>query len=388
MTAVIEIAAVVGVKPACDALQASRATLYRRRRPKLVRPNRASWRALSAEERAMVLTVLYDPRFADASPGEVYATLLDEGVHIASESTMYRILRGERAVRERRAVRRHPTYAKPELVATGPNQVWSWDITKIRGPDRRTWFHLYVIIDVYSRKVVGWILAATETATLAERFITDALEKEEICAGDLTLHSDRGTSMRSKTVAELLDDLGVAKSHSRPRTSNDNPYSEAHFKTMKYSPFFPGSFASIEEGRQFFHLFFRWYNEEHHHSGIAMLTPDVVHSGRVDEALAARQAALNAAYAAHPERFVAGSPLVARPPTEVWINRPTGQVAAHENGVDGLPAPPQKAENPPSEPRPCPAGSPAQAHAVSAEGVAGLAEVSGRVQPRLSARQR
>ncbi|MDP2311525.1 MAG: DDE-type integrase/transposase/recombinase [Pseudomonadota bacterium] len=220
MSAAVEISREVGVKPACDALSVSRATLYRRRRPQLVRSSRRSWRALSAAERATVLHLLYDPRFVDASPGEVYATLLDEGVHIASESTMYRILRGERAVRERRAVRRHPVYARPELVATGPNQLWSWDITKIRGPDRRVWLHLYVILDVYSRKVVGWLLATTETAALAERFIRETHENESVLPGSLTLHSDRGTSMRSKTVAELLDDLGVVKSHSRPRTSN------------------------------------------------------------------------------------------------------------------------------------------------------------------------
>jgi putative transposase len=328
MNAALDIAPEVGLKPACDALGVSRATLYRRRRPKVVRPTRTSWRALSAEERARVLRVLYDPRFVDASPGEVYATLLDEGVHIASESTMYRILRGERAVRERRAVRRHPVYARPELVATGPNQLWSWDITKIRGPDRRVWLHLYVILDVYSRKVVGWLLATTETAALAERFIRATHENESVLPGSLTLHSDRGTSMRSKTVAELLDDLGVVKSHSRPRVSNDNPFSEAQFKTLKYCPFFPGSFSSVEEGRTFFRLFFAWYNDEHHHSGIAMLTPSTVHSGLVDEALAARQIGLDAAYAAHPERFVAGPPVAARPPAEVWINRPTGQAAA------------------------------------------------------------
>jgi putative transposase len=223
MNAALNIAPEVGLKPACDALGVSRAT-----------------------------------RFVDASPGEVYATVLDEGVHIASESTMYRILRGERAVRERRAVRRHPVYARPELVATGPNQLWSWDITKIRGPDRRVWLHLYVILDVFSRKVVGWLLATTETAALAERFIRETHENESVLPGSLTLHSDRGTSMRSKTVAELLDDLGVVKSHSRPRTSNDNTFSEAQFKTLKYCPFLPGSFASVEEGRTFFRLFFAW----------------------------------------------------------------------------------------------------------------------------------
>ena len=327
MTMALELAPAVGVKAACDALGASRATLYRRRRPRIVRPTRASSRALSAKERARVLEVLNSPRFVDASPAEVYATLLDDGSYLASVSTMYRILRSERAVRERRAVRRHPTYDKPELVATAPNQVWSWDITKIRGPERRVWYHLYVVLDVFSRRVVGWMLAARETAKLAERFISETLEKERVVAGQLTLHSDRGTSMRSKTVAELLDDLGVVKSHSRPRTSNDNPFSEAHFKTMKYSPYFPGSFGCIAEGRGFFELFFSWYNDEHHHSGIAMLTPSTVHSGRTNAVIAVRQSALDSAFGATPERFVAGPPRAAQPPSEVWINRPADEIA-------------------------------------------------------------
>lgn len=386
MSVALEIAPEVGVKPACDALGASRATVYRRLRPRPVTPRPASWRALSAEERAAVLRVLYDPRFVDASPGEVYATLLDEGVRLASESTMYRILRQARAVRERRAVRRHPTYARPELVATGPNQLWSWDITKVRGPDRRVWYHLYVILDVYSRYVVGWMLATTETAALAERFIADTLEKQGIVPGSLTLHSDRGTSMRSKTVAEMLDDLGVTKSHSRPRTSNDNPFSEAQFKTMKYCPFFPGNFTAIEEGRDFFRLFFGWYNEEHHHSGIAMLTPSVVHSGRVDAVVAARQSALTAAWEAHPERFVAGPPVARRPPAEVFINRPTSPKVL-ETGKVGEPTSPYEAQNPPPETRPCPAGPPAQASEARAEGVDGLDETKGRVPPQAT-RQR
>jgi putative transposase len=324
MSVTLELAKQVGVLPACAAMGTSRATLYRQRRPRLVRPRQASWRALAPEERAEVLRILYDPRFADASPAEVRATLLDEGVHLASESTMYRVLRGERAVRERRSVRRHPTYAKPELVATGPNQVWSWDITKIRGPGRRDWYHLYVILDVFSRCVVGWMLASSESASLAEHFIAETLVKEGIVAGSLTLHSDRGTSMRSRTVAEMLDDLGVTRSHSRPRVSNDNPFSEAQFKTLKYCPYFPGSFASVDEGRTFFRLFFPWYNDEHHHSGIAMMTPSTVHSGRVDDVLRLRQVALDAAFLAHPERFVGGAPKATRPPAEVWINRPAG----------------------------------------------------------------
>ena len=327
MTVVLTIAPEVGVEAACTAFDVSRATVYRRRKLRTVRARAPSWRALTPAERLEVLRVLYDPRFADASPAEVHATLLDEGVHLASVSTMYRILRSQHAVRERRNITRRPSYARPELVATAPNQVWSWDITKIRGPDRRVWYHLYVILDIFSRKGVGWMLAGHESGSLAEQFIAETLDKEGIVAGTLTLHSDRGTSMRSKTVAELLADIGVTKSHSRPRTSNDNPFSESQFKTMKYCPFFPGSFASIPEAREFFRLFFAWYNEEHHHSGIAMLTPATVHGGRAKEVLAVRQTALDAAWEGHPERFVHGPPHAEAPPAEVWINRPIHEVA-------------------------------------------------------------
>ena len=335
MTAALEIAPAVGVQAACAAFEVPRATVYRRRQLRVVLPRKPSWRALSVDERLKVLHLLYDARFVDASPAEVHATLLDEGLHVASVSTMYRILRSQHAVRERRAVTRHPTYVKPELVATGPRQVWSWDITKIRGPERRVWFHLYVILDIFSRKAVGWMLAGHESGSLAEQFIADTLEKEDIVAGagTLTLHSDRGTSMRSKTVAELLSDIGVSKSHSRPRTSNDNPFSESQFKTMKYCPFFPGSFASLAEGREFFRLFFGWYNDEHHHSGIAMLTPSTVHSGGVDKVLAVRQVGLDAAWGAHPERFVRGPPKVSSLPPKVWINRPVHEVALPESTV-------------------------------------------------------
>jgi putative transposase len=333
MTAAMAIAPEVGVQDACAIFGVPRATVYRRRQLRVVQVRRRPSRALSEAERTELLRVLCSERFVDASPGEVHATLLEEGVYLASESTMYRVLRSQRAVRERRAVRRHPSYVRPELVATAPNQVWTWDITKVRGPDRRVWFHLYVIIDIYSRYVVGWMLAANESGSLAERFIAETLEKEGVASGTLTLHSDRGTSMRSRTVAEMLDDLGVTKSHSRPRTSNDNPFSESQFKTMKYCPFFPGNFVSIEEGRAFFQLFFGWYNTEHHHSGIAMLTPAVVHRGRVDEVLAVRQAALDVAHAAYPERFVNGAPRAQRPAAEVWINRPSGQVVEPPSGV-------------------------------------------------------
>lgn len=377
MMAALGIAPQVGVLDACAAFGVSRATVYRRRQLKVVRLPRSVRRSLSPAERAELLRVLCSERFVDASPAEVHATLLDEKVYLASTSTMYRVLRAQRAVRERRAVARHPSYARPELVAMAPNQVWTWDITKVRGPDRRVWFHLYVILDLYSRYVVGWMLSSTESASQAERFIAETLEKEGVLRDTLTLHSDRGTSMRSRTVAEMLDDLGVTKSHSRPRTSNDNPFSESQFKTMKYCPFFPGWFASVAEGRTFFAMFFGWYNTEHHHSGLAMLTPATVHSGRVDEVIGVRQSALDVAHATHPERFVRGAPKASRPATEVWINRPSQAVLP--NGEDDSSSSPQKAKNPPAESRPSPAGPPAQASHASAEGVDGMAAAPGRV---------
>lgn len=323
MNAALRLATEVGIQAAFAALGVPRATYYRRLAP--ARPEaapRANSRMLPLEERNALLEVLNAPRFRDASPGEVYAALLDEGLHLASISTMYRVLRQQGAVRERRAQRPPVAYTKPELVATGPNQVWSWDITKVRGPERRDWFHLYVVIDIFSRFAVGWLLAPSESAALAEQLIADALVEQDIKPGVLTLHADRGTSMRSKTVAELLADLGVTKSHSRPRVSNDNAYSEAQFKTIKYSPYFPGRFQSTADGREFFSRFFPWYNEEHHHSGIAMLTPSTVHHGRTDEVVAKRQAVLDRAWKAHPQRFINGPPRAARPPTQVWINRP------------------------------------------------------------------
>ena len=338
MTAALSLAPEIGVRDACAAFDVPRATVYRRRQPPVIAAPRRSARALSDAERAELVRVLCSERFVDASPAEVQATLLDEGLYLASVSTLYRVLRALRSVRERRALIRHPSYARPELVATAPNQVWTWDITKIRGPDRRTWFHLYVILDLFSRYVVGWMFAATESASLAEHFIAQTVDHERVGRDTLTLHSDRGTSMRSKTVAEMLTDLGVTKSHSRPRTSNDNPFSESQFKTLKYSPFFPGSFASIDEGRTFFHLFFGWYNTEHHHSGIAMLTPATVHGRTVDAQLERRQTALQDAYAAHPERFVRGAPRAQRPAQAVWINRPPAQTLQPSGVAEPPPA--------------------------------------------------
>jgi putative transposase len=328
-TGVAELAPVTGTVAACAALAVSRATHYRRTRsprfgPPAPRPSPA--RALSGPERATVLDTLHSDRFVDASPAETYATLLDEGTYLASERTMYRILASASEVRERRNQRRHPAYAKPELLATGPNKLWSWDITKLRGPARWTYFQLYVILDVFSRYAPGWMVATRESAGLARRLIADTARKQGIEPDELTIHADRGSSMTSRPVALLLADLGIAKSHSRPHVSNDNPYSEAGFKTLKYRPEFPERFGSIEDARAFCADFFAWYNTEHRHSGIAMFTPADVHYGRAGELLDVRTGVLDAAYAAHPERFVKGPPLARPVPTEVWINQPLTEV--------------------------------------------------------------
>jgi len=329
-TGVAELAPVTGTVAACAALAVSRATHYRRSRgprlgPAAPRPSPA--RALTKIERTTVLDLLHTERFIDASPAETYATLLDEGTYLASERTMYRILASAGEVRERRNQRRHPAYARPELLATGPNKLWSWDITKLRGPARWTYFQLYVILDVFSRYAPGWMVAGRESAELARRLIADTAAKQGIEADSLTIHADRGSSMRSRPVALLLADLGIAKSHSRPHVSNDNPYSEAGFKTLKYRPEFPDRFGSIEDARAFCADFFAWYNTEHRHSGIAMFTPADVHYGRAGELLDVRTGVLDAAYAAHPERFVHGLPTPRPVPTEVWINRPVKEVS-------------------------------------------------------------
>jgi putative transposase len=289
---------------------------------------RSQPRALSDEERTQVLAVLHEPRFCDLSPAEVYATLLDERRYLCSERTMYRILDDNREVRERRAQLRHPAYAAPQLLATRPNQVWSWDITKLLGPQKWSYFYLYVILDVFSRYVVGWMVADGESAVLAERLIAQTCERQGIAPGQLTLHADRGSSMKSKPVALLLADLGVNKTHSRPHVSDDNPFSEAQFKTMKYRPDFPSFFASREHARNHCAAFFPWYNTEHHHVGLGLLTPHDVHHGLAEHRLAARAEVLAAAYAAHPERFVRRAPRPLPPPAQVWINPPTQEVPA------------------------------------------------------------
>ena len=325
METAFAVAPEIGLAPACRALGVSRATAYRHRspRPPGTRSQRRSPLALSDDERSAVLAQLHAERFVDASPAAVYATLLDEGTYLASERTMYRVLAANAEVRERRAQLRHPAYAAPELLATRPNELWSWDITKLKGPAKWTWFYLYVILDVFSRYVPGWMVATAESAVLAERLIADTVAKQGIAPGQLTIHADRGSSMRSKPVALLLADLGVAKSHSRPHTSNDNPYSEAQFKTLKYRPGFPDRFGSIEDARSFCRRFFAWYNTEHRHSGIGLLTPATVHAGRAEDVRAARAITLARAYADHPERFVRRPPTPPDLPTAVWINPPS-----------------------------------------------------------------
>ena len=323
MEAVVELSGVVGKAEACRALAVSRASFYRWCAPKPAQGSLPrSLRALSEEERGRVRGVLRAPRFVDLSPWSVYAALLDVGVYLCSVSTMYRLLREEGEVRERRNQLTHPRYEKPELLARGPNEVWTWDITKLRGPVKWTYYYLYVILDIFSRYVVGWLVAGGQTASLAKRFIDECCRRQEIEEGQLTIHADRGGPMKAKTTAQLLADLGIVHSHSRPHVSNDNPFSEAQFKTLKYRPEFPGRFGSQEDAVLFCRPFFRWYNEEHYHSGIGWLTPASVHYGQADEIRLKRKEVLKKACATHPERFVRGIPEPPKLPEAVWINPP------------------------------------------------------------------
>ena len=335
MAKLAEVGPRLGVRATCAALGVAPATYYRSRRPSAPARPRASPRALALEERQAVLDVLHEPRFADRAPGEIHATLLDEGHYLCSARTMYRILAANAEVRERRNQLRHPHYAAPELMASVPKELWSWDITKLKGPAKWTYYYLYVILDVFSRYVVGWMVAPRESAALAERLIEATCEREGIVRGQLTLHADRGSSMRSKTVALLLADLGVTKTHSRPYTSTDNPFSEAQFKTMKYRPTFPPRFGSLQHARRFCGPFFGWYNTEHRHSALAMLTPQDVHDGLVEQRLAKRAVVLAAAYAAHPERFPNGLPTPGSLPQAVWINQPIGCGGEQESELVG-----------------------------------------------------
>ena len=289
----------------------------------LVKQSAAGPRARPGTPRAgQVRDLLNSPRFQDSAPRQVYATLLDDGLYLCHWRTIYRILAAYDEVRERRHQLQHPAYSKPELLATAPNQLWSWDITKLRGPVKWTYYYLYVILDVFSRYVVGWLIAERESAGLAELLIAETCTKQGIVGGQLTIHADRGSSMRSKTVALLLADLGVSKTHSRPYTATDNPYSEAQFKTLKYRPDYPDRFGCPEDARAWAHGFFSWYNDDHHHSGLGLLTPAMVHYGLAESMRAQHQQVLLAAYAAHPERFVRGAPKLPELPKEVWINKP------------------------------------------------------------------
>jgi len=314
----------LGTAPLCQALKVPRASFYRQQRRQSCPPagpaRRRPEHALSETERQTVLATLHQPRFVDLAPPQVYARLLEEGRYLCSIRTMYRLLAANDEVRERRAVASRVVYTKPELLATRPNEVWSWDITKLKGPAKWTYYYLYVILDIFSRYVVGWMIAAQESATRAKRLIAETCVKQQIVENQLTLHADRGSSMTSKLVAQLLADLGVTKTHSRPQVSNDNPFSESQFKTMKYRPEFPERFGSIQDARTFGCTFFPWYNHEHRHSGLALYTPADVHYGRVEQVYQSRQAALDAAYQRHPNRFVRKPPKAALPPQAVWIN--------------------------------------------------------------------
>ena len=318
----------LGIAPTCNAINLARATYYRHMRSPAERASGSArrggrpLRALSDGERQEVLDLLHQPRFADRAPAEVYATRLDEERYLCSERTMYRILETAGEVRERRDQLRHPSYAAPELLATKPNQVWSWDITKLRTMAKWTYFYLYVILDVFSRYAVGWMVAEKESAALAKRLIDETYERQGIAPGQLTLHADRGSPMIAKITTQLLADLGVADSHSRPHVSNDNPFSEAQFKTLKYRPEYPDRFGSLDHARSFHGEFFRGYHTEHHHSGIGYMTPHQVHHGLAESATAKRAVVLAAAHARHPERFVHGLPTPPAMPTEVWINPP------------------------------------------------------------------
>jgi len=318
-------ATALGVRSTCAALALAPATFYRYRNgptPGLSLARRPPARSLALSERQTVLELLTSTRFCDDAPRQIWATLLDEGQYHCSVSTMYRILHAEQAVRERRDQLRHPTYTKPELLATAPNQVWSWDITKLLGPAKWTYFYLYVILDIFSRYVVGWLVAPRESAKLAQRLIAATCAKQLITPGQLTVHADRGSSMKSRLVAQLLADLGVTKTHSRPYVSDDNPFSESQFRTMKYRPEFPERFGSLQDARAFCQPFFDWYNNHHHHSGIGLHHPRSVHYGLAPAIQLARQHTLLVAHAVHPERFVNQPPAPPLLPGAVWINPP------------------------------------------------------------------
>ena len=328
-TAAEHLAPAVGLAAACRALGVARASVYRHRRPPVCSPrgrHRPSPRALAPPERAQVMDTLHEHRFVDRAPAAVYAILLEEGRYLCSIRTMYRLLQAAGEVRERRRHRRHPHQEPPRLVATAPNQVWTWDITRLAGPRKWVTYPLYVVLDLFSRYVVAWMVATRESASRAKRLIRNACQKQGIEPNQLTLHQDRGAPMTAKTFSQLLVDLDILASYSRPRVSDDNPYSESNFKTLKYAPAYPGRFCGPEVARTYFQEFFPWYNTQHRHSGLGLLTPDAVHHGRANDIQAARQLVLDDAYAMRPERFVHGPPQAPPVPTYVWINQPQNTI--------------------------------------------------------------
>jgi putative transposase len=335
MEAVCEMGPRLGIAPTCSALGLPRATYYRRIRPAKPRGSRpVPKQTLSPTERQAVLATLHEDRFVDLAPTEIYAQLLDEGQHLCSIRTMYRVLAENEEVRERRRQRLHPPYAKPELLATAPNQVWSWDITKLLGPATWTYFYLYVLLDIFSRYVVGWLVAEKESAALAKRLVAESCARQNIEPGQLIIHADRGSAMRSKTLAQTMASLGVTKSHSRPHVSDDNPFSEAQFKTLKYRPDFPARFDSLRHSEMHNQDFFPWYNEEHHHVALGLMTPHDIHYGLAQEKWNRRAEALAAKYAANPERFPRGMPTPPPLPTAAWINKPVSSTAPAEPAAE------------------------------------------------------
>ena len=332
MQTVTELSSSVGVRAACASLGVPRSSFYRFPVVKTTPgPRPRSGRALGASETAALLSMMNSEEFCDKSPRQMWATLLDRGMYLAHWRTMYRILEENKLVRERRDQLRHPAYEKPELLATGPNELWSWDITKLRGPAKWSYYYLYVIMDVFSRFVVGWMIAHRENACLARELIDVTCQRQAINRDELTIHADRGSSMTSKSVGQLMVDLGIEKTHSRPHVPNDNPYSEAQFKTMKYRPDYQKRYGSLMDARAWAQGFFTWYNYEHHHSGIGLMPPAVIHYGQGEVLRRQRGLVLDAAYAAHPERFVRGKPVVPPLPEAVWINKPK-ETREHESG--------------------------------------------------------
>jgi putative transposase len=326
MTAVTELSSVTGTAVACRHLALSRSTYYHRRKPRITAPRLivrpSPPRTLTADERQMILDFAHSDRFINASPAEIVYVLIDEGLYVASERSFYRVLAANREVRERRNLARHPHYAAPELLATAPNQVYTWDITNLKTMTRGVVYKLYDITDMFSRYHPGWMVAERESEALAVELIEQTCARQGIAKHTLTIHADRGSSMRSGSVAELFSRLEITKSHSRPYCSNDNPYSESAFKTLKYRPEFPERFGPIQEAREICGNLFQWVNFVHRHSGIAMLTPAMVHFGQAQQVINNRDKVLLRYFEQHPGRFLGGKPAAKRLPDAVYINKP------------------------------------------------------------------